>query len=448
MVGIIRALYAFLDWVGWGYGPRPDSTQHEDPGSMLNRRQEILAGIYLGSKYYFKPMVLDEEGSGIQEALHARHGLDPLPEDFQEHQRITLHAAGDLIPYNEINPLVCRSLWDEIGEDFFGADLVVANLESPADFSKPYAPAPEVMLGDMYFNIDRPTWDVFNGGSRNKGFDLLSVANNHSLDQGLAGLEATMKFLQDQNVAWTGASLTGSAEDSVKVLERKGIRVGFVGATFSLNKSPWPVENTEQCNVIRMNQPKADWHPLIQQVQRARQQGADFVVAMLHGGGAYQAFPGSVFRNNVHRFCDESGVDLVVAGHAHHPQPIEKYVSEISGRSHWIVYSLGDFVAYDIFKWSHLSAFLRLELVKGSYRDPLNPGQRCQDTRITQLSLQPVYLESKRQGPKVASLQFKKVFRTGDGLSLKTGDTRAKQEFEEQKGFWERYVQPSLVEGS
>ncbi len=32
--------------------------------------------------------------------------------------------------------------------------------------------------------------------------------------------------------------------------------------------------------------------------------------------------------------------------------------------------------------------------------------------------------------------------------SLKTGDPRAKQEFEEQKGFWERYVQPSLVEGS
>lgn len=45
----------------------------------------------------------------------------------------------------------------------FGADLVVANLESPADFNRLYSPAPEVMLNDMWFNIDLITWEIFNG---------------------------------------------------------------------------------------------------------------------------------------------------------------------------------------------------------------------------------------------------------------------------------------------
>lgn len=446
MVALIRNLYSCLNFLGYRHGPYPEVNQHEDPGSMRNRWHEIRSGIYLGSKYYYRPLVRDEQGSGIREAMHTSHYPDPLPKGFQVEQRMSLHVGGDLIPYQAIHPVACKHLWDEIGEDFFGADLVAANLESPADFNRPYSPAPEVMLNDMLFNIDRPTWEIFKGGGRWRGLDLVSVANNHSLDQGLEGLEATLAFLRSQKVSYAGAYRFGSDGESAPVLERHGIRLGFVGATFSLNKGVLPSGFEKCCNVVRMNEADADWSILVQEVQGLRQRGADLVVAMLHGGGAYQAFPGSVFRNNVHRFCEESGVDLVIAGHPHHPQPVEKYCSKVSGRSHWIVYSLGDFVSYDIFKWSHLTAWLRVEIIKGYYPDQDGMQGKSWATCIHRLELMPVYVEAIVRGQGVESLRFKKVHGTKGCRSIDSVDKSSQREFSEVLEYWERWVQPSLGE--
>ncbi len=444
LVALIRNLYRFLDLLGYRHGPYPEVNQHEDPGSMPNRWHEFRSGVYLGSKYYYQPFILDEQGSGIREALLTHHTPDPLPEGFQVEQSISLHAGGDLIPYQAIHPMVCKHLWDEIGDEFFGADLVVANLESPADFNRLYSPAPEVMLNDMWFNIDRSTWEIFNGGGRWRGLDLVSVANNHSLDQGIAGLESTLDFLRSCEVSYAGASRFGLDEESAPVLERNGIRLGFVGATFSLNKGVLSPEHKNRCHVVRMNEPEADWSILVQEVQSVRQRGADLVVGMLHGGGAYQAFPGSVFRNNVHRFCDESGVDLVIAGHPHHPQPVEKYQSKVSGRSHWIVYSLGDFVSYDIFKWSHLTAWLRVEILKGTYPDQNALLGKSQATCIHHLELTPVYVEAIIRGKGVESLRFKKVHGNIGRRYINSDNKTSQKEFEEVLKYWELCVQPSL----
>lgn len=448
LVTLVRTLYRLLNLLGYRHGPYPEPNQHEDPGSMRDRWHETRSGIYLGSKYYHRPLVLDEKGSGIREALHTPHGPDPLPLGFQTEHRMTLHAGGDLIPYQAIHPLVCKHLWDEIGGDFFGADLVVANLESPAYFQRPYLPAPEVMLSDMLFNIDRATWDLFNGSGRWRGLDLVSVANNHSLDQGMDGLEATLDFLRSQQVAYAGASRSGSDEESAPVLDRNGIRLGFVGATFSLNKGVIPPGFEAYCQVVRMNEPNADWTSLVRQVHGTRQRGADLVVALLHGGGAYQAFPGSVFRNNVHRFCDESGVDLVIAGHPHHPQPVEKYHSKVSGRNHWIVYSLGDFVAYDIFKWSHITAWLRVEILKGSYPDQASPNGQSEATCIHRLELTPVYVEAIMREQRVEFLRFKRIHDKNGVKSIDSLDEASQVEFKEVREFWDRWVQPSLTEWS
>lgn len=448
LVALIRNLYRLLDFLGYRHGPYPEPNQHEDPGSMRNRWHEFRSGIYLGSKYYYRPLVLDEQGSGIRKALHASHVPDPMPEGFQEEQRMSLHAGGDLIPYQAIHPKICKHLWDEIGDDFFGADLVAANLESPADFSRPYSPAPEVMLNDMLFNINRPTWEVFNGGGRWRGLDLVSVANNHSLDQGLEGLESTLAFLQSQKISYAGASRFGAEEESAPLLERNGIRLGFVGATFSLNKGALPPGYEKCCHFVRMNEHDADWSILVQEAQSLRQRGADLVVAMLHGGGAYQAFPGSVFRNNVHRFCEEAGVDLIIAGHPHHPQPLEKYHSKVSGRSHWIVYSLGDFVSYDIFKWSHLTAWLRVEILRGTYPDQNALQGKARATCISHVELIPVYLEAIIRGQTVQSLRFKKVHGTKGCRSIDSVDKTSQKEFKEVLEYWEGWVQPSLGEES
>lgn len=135
---------------------------------------------------------------------------------------------------------------------------------------------------------------------------------------------------------------------------------------------------------------------------------------------------------------------MVIAGHPHHPQPEEKYQSKVSGRSHWIVYFLGDFLSYDIFKWSHLTAWLRVENLKGIYLDQNVLLGKSQATCIHRLELTPVYVEAIIRGKGVESLRFKKVHGNIGRRYTNSDNKTSQKEFEEVLKYWELCVQPSL----
>jgi poly-gamma-glutamate synthesis protein (capsule biosynthesis protein) len=430
LVKTIRFLYHLLYLLRIVRFPKPWREHHEDPARMNTKMQ-----LYLGYKYYFKAMAEDEVGSGIKAALlNSQLKLD-IPADFHINTTYTLHAGGDLIPYTAITPDTCKNLWNHVGDFFFGANLVVANLESPADFSKPYSAAPEVMLNDMYFNIDAPTWHIFKGNGQHKGYDLVSIANNHSLDQGEEGLQNTISFLNKQGVAWTGAAESAIGIHTVPVLERKGIKTGFIAATFSLNKEQLPPHQPWLCNHILLNEENPDISRLIDQADIARANGADCVVAMLHMGCAYQAFPGTIVRDNIHRICDATNVDIIIAGHPHHAQPIELYHSTVTGKQHVIIYSLGDFIAYDIYKWGHLTLLLHLEISKG-----VRNGQ--QETRVTRIGLKPAYMHAIIKQQQVTELELLDYQQVKQSPNTYLKDKQSQQEFAELADFFERFVLP------
>jgi poly-gamma-glutamate synthesis protein (capsule biosynthesis protein) len=431
LVKSIRFLYHLLYLLRIVRFPKPWREHHEDPARM-NRRMQL----YLGYKYYFKAMVADETASGIKDALLKSQLKLDIPADFQISNTYTLHAGGDLIPYTAITPNTCKHLWNHVGDFFFGADLVVANLESPADFSKPYSAAPEVMLNDMYFNIDAATWAIFNGNGQYKGYDLVSIANNHSLDQGEEGLQNTIAFLNKQGVAWTGAAESAIGIHTVPILERKGIKTGFIAATFSLNKMQVPANQPWLCNHMLLNEANPDISRLVDQAQQARANGADCVVAMLHMGCAYQAFPGSIVRNNIHRICDATNADIIIAGHPHHAQPIEFYTSATTGKQHVIIYSLGDFIAYDIFKWGHLTLLLHLEVSKG-----MRNGK--QETRVTRIGLKPAYMHAQISNQAVQSLELLDYQQLKQSPQTLLHSKQALKEFAELTDYFEQFVLPS-----
>jgi poly-gamma-glutamate synthesis protein (capsule biosynthesis protein) len=196
LVSIVRFFYQLRQWLSKDEIQAFVPDHHEDPLTMTFAEQ-----LYLGNKYYFRAMTLTEQGSGL-ESYFSNQTLQPaIPANFIPTQTITLHAGGDLIPYTSIQPSVCTNLWKNTGHFFFDADIVFANLEAPADFTKPSSAAPEVMLHDMYFNADEAMLKIFTGNGQFKGYDVLSVANNHSLDMGVDGLVNTLQLLQQKGIA-------------------------------------------------------------------------------------------------------------------------------------------------------------------------------------------------------------------------------------------------------
>ncbi len=338
--------------------------------------------LYLGYKYYFREP--DQKYSLDFENLNQRVSpwwlsLSKPPINnvilSGAHERdvskvATISLGGDLMPYELINKNTCKNLWDECGEFFFSSDIVFANLETPIDLSKPVSLVPEVMLNDMLFNGDEEMFEIFSGNGKFKGYDVLSVANNHSLDQGKDGLLKTLDFLQKKNILSAGAARNENEVNDFPIIQKKGISFAFLAYTFSLNKfscedEPW------LCNHLRLNKRGEDFSFIRQQTKIARERNADVVILSLHMGNAYQKYPDKHIIENVHRIARETEVEVIVCNHAHNPQPYEIYEWENEERQPeaghpsgekkcLIFYALGDFVAYDIYVKGHVSLMVKL----------------------------------------------------------------------------------------
>jgi len=403
-------------------------SHHEDPLTMSFEEK-----LYLGHKYYYKAITQGEHNAAL-ESYFSKQTLKPIiPQGFLVTNTITLSAGGDLIPYTSITPSVCTQLWDDIGNFFFDADIVFANLEAPADFTKPVAAAPEVMLHDMYFNASQSMFNIFCGNGKFKGYDVLSLANNHSLDMGVDGLANTLTMLQQKGIPYTGAALSQNALHDFPIINRNEIKTAFLAATFSLNKEQLPADHTWMCNHIPLNLPNPDISLLVTQATIARQRGADIVIAALHMGCAYQAYPSMHTLQNIHTICDATGIDIVIAGHPHHAQPMEIYQSAITGKQHFIIYSLGDFIAYDIFKWGHLPMMLKLQISKGTLH-----GKPY--TCITDIKIKAAYMHATAKYGKITSLQLLDYRSLKKNASKYFSNKKDLEKFEETSAFFEQFV--------
>lgn len=401
---------------------------HEDP-LYMNRKEQV----YFGHKYYYRAITKDDPESGIAQRLCSGDGNLHLPFRPDEGTTITLSAGGDLMPYACINAQQCKHLWDEVGDTFFNADIVTANLETPLNLEKPASLVPEVMLNHMYFNGSEEMFEVFSGNGKFKGYDVLSVANNHSLDQGIQGLQNTLDFLEKREIAYCGAAKKAEQRDDFPILERKGIRIAFLAATFSLNAEQLPHDKNWMVNHLQLNRENPDIDLLVQQAKRARERGADLIVAHLHMGCAYQPYPSGHTVRNMEKICRATGIDLILGGHPHNPQPVEllRYPDPFTGKEKQsvVVYSMGDFVAYDIFKWCHLPLMYRFHITK-----------KNSETYISRVEPHLFFAEASFRSGKVDRLQFRDYVRLREHRDFI--DLASEKEFSELEQFASHFLLP------
>jgi hypothetical protein len=159
------------------------------------------------------------------------------------------------------------------------------------------------------------------------GFDLLSVANNHSGDFGDAGRAGTVRSLRSAGLGFAG--FEGIAESYI--LERDGIRYGFVA--FAPNTG----------TVSFHDQPRA--RELIAEVRKK----CDIMIVSMHIGAEGSRYSritrnSELFvgenRGNPYAFARlaiDSGADLVIGHGPHVPRAVDLY------KGKFIAYSLGNF---------------------------------------------------------------------------------------------------------
>ncbi len=165
----------------------------------------------------------------------------------------------------------------------------------------------------------------------NAGFDIMSLANNHALDQGIEGLRDTMQHLDDAGLAYVGAGNNDTEAYAPVIKEVRGIKIAYVGVSKVIPFTEWKADK----NVAGVAE-SYDIRRATQAIAKAKEQ-ADVVVVLVHWGEERVDRPVSYQFEYAKAYVD-AGADLVVGSHPHVLQGFEQY------KGKWIAYSLGNFI--------------------------------------------------------------------------------------------------------
>jgi len=172
------------------------------------------------------------------------------------------------------------------------------------------------------------------------GFDLLGLANNHSLDAGPDGLHQTGDILQEAGLSVVGAGATPEQALAAYTFSHNGVTL----AILSVNAIPIPPEN----GLAGGQSAKDGWdvarwerEAVLKAVSAARGQ-ADAVIVSIHWGYEYQ-FQADPAQTHYAELLFEAGADVVVGHHPHVVQAPEIFTRP-DGRVVLAAYSLGNFV--------------------------------------------------------------------------------------------------------
>ncbi|WFA10312.1 CapA family protein [Tissierella sp. Yu-01] len=170
---------------------------------------------------------------------------------------------------------------------------------------------------------------------KNTGFDILSTANNHSLDRGKNGIINTIDVMNNN-----GIRNIGTFKDNTRPLiieEINDIRIGLLSYTTSLNglDSLLSKEDSYMVN-------KFDEKIIIEDINQLKAENVDIIVAYLHWGYEYFEEP-TEYQRELGRKILEWGVDIVLGSHPHRIQKTE--MINIDGNGKLIVYSMGNFLS-------------------------------------------------------------------------------------------------------
>ncbi len=208
--------------------------------------------------------------------------------------------------------------FQKIAAVFREADLAFANLESPFAQTGPY------FENRMVFRAHPSMVD----GLLAAGVDVVSTANNHSRDAGPAGIAFTLEHLARHGIAAVGTVANVSDRHEGAVLERKGVRFGFLAYTFDQRNGN---HLNDDARVAMMHVPA-----MAADVAALRPK-CDVVIVSMHAGVEYGKRPNAQ-QVRFARAAIDAGAAVVAGHHPHVFQPAERYKDGV------IFYSLGNLV--------------------------------------------------------------------------------------------------------
>lgn len=268
--------------------------------------------------------------------------------------QVTILAVGDNLMHNTVMwagqtdyGYNYNALYHFIKEDVQAADIACINQETifindPKQFTNYPSFGGPVQIGEALIDT---------------GFDVIEHASNHCYDKFTAGITDTLNFWHKHpEITVLGIHDSQEDADTVRVIEKNGIRIAFLNYTYGTNAG-FPQESY-------MVDYLADKDKIAADIQKAKAI-SDFVIVFPHWGSENTFKPNDMQREWAQFFADH-GVGAVIGCHTHTLQPVELYTRPDGGQMP-VYWSLGNFISHMAHARNMLGGMARLTISRDAY---------------------------------------------------------------------------------
>lgn len=175
--------------------------------------------------------------------------------------------------------------------------------------------------------------------------EVMSTANNHSNDRGLAGRISTYNYFKDNSDILPVGTYDENRDVTQNVVLKNGIKFGFLSYTYGTNVV---VSKDLRYSLGLYRDPDTgtitdEYKELIKNEVNALRDSVDVLIVMVHWGNEFTFTP-NYEQESLANYFNELGVDIVIGNHSHCMQPIKWIHGE---HDTLVYYSLGNFVSAD-----------------------------------------------------------------------------------------------------
>ena len=223
-------------------------------------------------------------------------------------------------------------IWEDVAPLISSADLSFANVEAPVADSLEWSTYPQFNMHSSYIEAAIAA-----------GFDVFSLANNHTNDKSLAGMQETRRWFSARTDIWAcGIKEKANAPLTFQLIEKNGWKILFVAFTQVLNS--W--DSVAYIDYIASTEKRQN--ELIAEVAALKKEHApDLLVVSVHADEV--EYKRTVWQKQIdfyHQLITDCGADIVCSNHAHVIKPWELVPqSETAPHGALIMYANGNTIS-------------------------------------------------------------------------------------------------------
>ena len=192
----------------------------------------------------------------------------------------------------------------------------------------------ESILGGTEIGLsDYPTFNSpweFGDAMLDAGFNLVSLANNHTLDRGEKAILKSCEYWQNKDALYAGSYCSKEASEEIKIKEKNGIKYTLLAYTYGTNGIKVPEGKEYLVNIYSDEKVKND-------IEKVRDK-VDVLLVSMHWGTEYKTEPTEEQKRQA-EYLSSLGDDIIIGTHPHIIQPIT-YINDTL-----VIYSLGNFIS-------------------------------------------------------------------------------------------------------